>query len=75
MKTERPEREKRMTITNQIGASDFGTWGRYNEIPLDEMTADHTGLTDLTVLIGYFASVSLSLMAYDVPSGAIGLQR
>jgi 4-carboxymuconolactone decarboxylase len=33
------------------------------------------GLTDLTVLIGYFTCVSLSLMAYDVPASAIGLQR
>jgi 4-carboxymuconolactone decarboxylase len=33
------------------------------------------GLTDLTVLIGYFTSVSLSLAAYDVPSNAIGLKR
>lgn len=33
------------------------------------------GLTDLTVLIGYFTSVSLTLMAYDVPSNAIGLER
>ena len=35
----------------------------------------HTGLADLTVLIGYFTCVSLSLVAYDVPSNAIGLQR
>jgi 4-carboxymuconolactone decarboxylase len=35
----------------------------------------HPGLTDLTVLIGYFTCVSLSLMAYDVPSSATGLQR
>jgi 4-carboxymuconolactone decarboxylase len=34
-----------------------------------------TGLTDLTVLIGYFTSVSLTLMAYDVPASAIGIQR
>jgi 4-carboxymuconolactone decarboxylase len=33
------------------------------------------GLTDLTVLIGYFTCVSLTLMAYDVPSDAIGLER
>ena len=33
------------------------------------------GLTDLTVLIGYFTCVSLSLMAYDIPSSAIGLER
>ena len=34
-----------------------------------------TGLTDLTVLIGYFTSISLTLMAYDVPASAIGLER
>jgi 4-carboxymuconolactone decarboxylase len=28
------------------------------------------GLTDLTVLIGYFPSVSMTLAAYDVPAGA-----
>jgi 4-carboxymuconolactone decarboxylase len=28
------------------------------------------GLTDVTVLIGYFTSVSLTLAAYDVPAGA-----
>ena len=33
------------------------------------------GLTDLTVLIGYVTCVSLSLLAYDVPSSAVGLQR
>lgn len=33
------------------------------------------GLTDLTVLIGYFTSVSLTLVAYDVPSSATGLER
>jgi 4-carboxymuconolactone decarboxylase len=33
------------------------------------------GLTDLTALIGYFTSVSLSLSAYDVPSNAVGLKR
>jgi 4-carboxymuconolactone decarboxylase len=33
------------------------------------------GLTDLTVLIGYFTCVSLTLMAYDVPSNAVGLER
>jgi hypothetical protein len=33
------------------------------------------GLTDLTVLIGYFTSVSMTLMAYDVPSSAVGIER
>ena len=35
----------------------------------------HPGLTDVTVLIGYFTSVSLTLVAYDVPSNAVGLKR
>lgn len=35
----------------------------------------HAGLCDVTVLIGYFTSVSLSLVAYDVPSYATGLER
>jgi 4-carboxymuconolactone decarboxylase len=33
------------------------------------------GLTDLTVLIGYYSGVSFTLAAYDVPAGATGLQR
>jgi 4-carboxymuconolactone decarboxylase len=33
------------------------------------------GITDLTVLIGYFTSVSMTLMAYDVPANATGLER
>ena len=36
---------------------------------------EDTGLTDLTVLIGYFTCISLTLMAYDVPASAIGLER
>ena len=35
----------------------------------------HLGLTDVTVLIGYFTSVSLTLVAYDVPSSATALER
>jgi 4-carboxymuconolactone decarboxylase len=30
----------------------------------------HAGLTDVTVLIGYFTSVSMTLAVYDVPAGA-----
>ena len=33
------------------------------------------GLTDLTVLLGYFTCVSLTLRAYDVPSDAVGMER
>ena len=33
------------------------------------------GLCDLTVLLGYFTCVSLSLRAYDVPSDAVGMKR
>ncbi|MBV8483295.1 MAG: carboxymuconolactone decarboxylase [Verrucomicrobia bacterium] len=30
----------------------------------------HNGLTDLTVLLGYYSMVAFTLMAYDVPSNA-----
>ncbi len=33
------------------------------------------GLTDLTMLLGWFTGVSFTLMVYDVPSNAVGLQR
>ena len=33
------------------------------------------GITDMTVLIGYFSCVSFTLMVYDVPSDAVGLKR
>jgi 4-carboxymuconolactone decarboxylase len=31
------------------------------------------GIVDVTVLMGWFTAVSLTLMAYDVPSSATGL--
>lgn len=34
-----------------------------------------TGITDVTVLMGWFTAVSLTLMAYDVPSNASGLDQ
>lgn len=33
------------------------------------------GIVDVTVLMGWFTSVSLTLMAYDVPSSATGLDQ
>jgi 4-carboxymuconolactone decarboxylase len=33
------------------------------------------GIVDLTVLMGWFTAVSLTLMAYDVPSDATGLDQ
>lgn len=33
------------------------------------------GLVDVTVLMGWFTAVSLTLMAYDVPSNAVGLDQ
>jgi 4-carboxymuconolactone decarboxylase len=33
------------------------------------------GITDVTVLMGWFTAVSLTLMAYDVPSNATGLDQ
>jgi hypothetical protein len=34
----------------------------------------NNGVTDLTVLIGYFSKMSLTLMFYDVPSFAGGFE-
>ena len=33
------------------------------------------GMVDLTMLIGWFTGVSMTLMAYDVPSNAVGLPQ
>ena len=33
------------------------------------------GIVDLTVLMGWFTMVSLTLMAFDVPSNAVGLEQ
>src|ERR1700738_3228131 len=33
------------------------------------------GVTDLTMLIGYYTTVSLTLAAYNVPADAVGLKR
>ncbi len=33
------------------------------------------GIVDVTVLMGWFTSVSLTLMAFDVPSNAVGLDQ
>lgn len=33
------------------------------------------GMVDLTMLIGWFTGVSMTLMAYDVPSDAVGLDQ
>lgn len=35
----------------------------------------NNGVTDLTVLIGYFSMVSLTLRFYDVPSHVKGMKR
>ena len=33
------------------------------------------GIVDVTVLLGWFSAVSLTLLAYDVPSNAVGLDQ
>ena len=33
------------------------------------------GIVDVTMLLGWFTGVSLTLAAYDVPSNAIGLEQ
>lgn len=35
----------------------------------------HVGITDVTCLLGFYASVSMTLAFYDVPSGAEGMAR
>ncbi len=37
--------------------------------------SDHVGITDVITLMGFYASVSMTLAFYDVPAGAEGLQR
>ncbi len=36
---------------------------------------ENAGLTDLTMLLGWFTGVSFTLMVYDVPSNVVGLER
>ncbi len=33
----------------QAGTSDFGTWGRYTELPLEEMTSDQKKAYEFTM--------------------------
>ena len=35
----------------------------------------HVGITDVITLMGYYTSVSMTLAFYDVPAGAIGMER
>jgi len=35
----------------------------------------HVGITDVTCLLGFYSSVSMTLAFYDVPSGAEGMAR
>jgi 4-carboxymuconolactone decarboxylase len=35
----------------------------------------HDGITDVTCLMGFYSSVSMTLAFYDVPAGAEGLAR
>jgi 4-carboxymuconolactone decarboxylase len=36
---------------------------------------DHTGVTDVITLMGFYTSVSMTLAFYDVPAGATGIER
>lgn len=38
-------------------------------------TIGDEGIVDVTALMGWFTAVSLTLMAYDVPSNAVGLKQ
>ena len=35
----------------------------------------HVGITDVTTLMGFYTSVSMTLAFYDVPAGAAGIDR
>jgi 4-carboxymuconolactone decarboxylase len=35
----------------------------------------HVGITDVITLMGYYASVGMTLAFYDVPAGATGMER
>ncbi|MPZ47316.1 MAG: carboxymuconolactone decarboxylase [Betaproteobacteria bacterium] len=36
---------------------------------------DHVGITDVIGLMGFYATVSMTLAFYDVPAGATGMER
>jgi 4-carboxymuconolactone decarboxylase len=36
---------------------------------------DHVGITDVITLMGFYASVAMTLAFYDVPAGATGMER
>ncbi|WP_223864560.1 MULTISPECIES: hypothetical protein [unclassified Streptomyces] len=46
--------------------------GRYRRA---KETIGDTGIVDVTVLMGWFTGVSLTLAAFDVPSNAVGLDQ
>jgi 4-carboxymuconolactone decarboxylase len=35
----------------------------------------HVGITDVITLMGFYASVAMTLAFYDVPAGATGMAR
>jgi len=35
----------------------------------------HVGITDVIALIGFYTTVSMTLAFYDVPAGAVGIER
>ena len=47
----------------------YGLYARAKELLGD------AGIVDVTVLMGWFTGVSMTLMAYDVPSDAVGLEQ
>jgi 4-carboxymuconolactone decarboxylase len=59
-------------VTSALNNSRYVPKGLYERA---EKLLGHNGLTDLTVLIGYYSMVAFTLMAYDVPSCAEGLRR
>jgi len=40
-----------------------------------EEALGHVGITDVITLMGFYASVGMTLAFYDVPAGATGMER
>ena len=44
-------------------------------VPAREALLGDAGIVDVTVLIGWFTAVSMTLAAFDVPADAVGLDQ
>ncbi len=69
---EDPRQQLVYELASTLGAPRVVPVGMYQRAK--ELLGD-AGIVDVTVLMGWFTAVSLTLMAFDVPSDAIGLQQ